>query len=136
MAGGGGGTVLRVEGAEVFVVDGHTDGPYFVVVVGDRATCTCKAAPGKWHIRDVMSMRADPLERLKALARERALQDDGEAALVRSARERGASWHRIAVALGRTSEGVRKRYGAALSENALRHQQAGGLWGEQEGRGL
>ena len=53
----------------------------------------------------------DPIEALNAIAELRRELDRVEAVTVRSARNRGASWQLIAMALGVTKQAVHKRYG-------------------------
>lgn len=53
----------------------------------------------------------DPIEALNAIAELRKELDRVESATVRSARNRGASWQLIAIALGVTKQAVHKKYG-------------------------
>jgi hypothetical protein len=53
----------------------------------------------------------DPIEALNAIAVLRQELDRHEAATVRKARNLGASWQLIALALGVTRQAVHKRYG-------------------------
>jgi hypothetical protein len=104
--------IQRLHGAQVYVAQsrsrpGHM---HLVTIAGENATCTCEATGTCRHIRDTMQAATDPLDELAALAADRDRQDAREPVLVAQAREAGRSWHMIAVALGRTSEGVRKRY--------------------------
>lgn len=53
----------------------------------------------------------DPIEALNAIAELRSELDRREAAAVRKARNRGASWQLIALALRVTKQAVHKKYG-------------------------
>jgi DNA invertase Pin-like site-specific DNA recombinase len=53
----------------------------------------------------------DPIEALNAIAKLRTELDRVEAVTVRSARNRGASWQLIALALGVSKQAVHKKYG-------------------------
>lgn len=53
----------------------------------------------------------DPLRGLRAMAGIRSEVERREAALVRRARNGGASWARIAAALGVSKQAVHKKYG-------------------------
>jgi DNA invertase Pin-like site-specific DNA recombinase len=53
----------------------------------------------------------DPIEALNAIAELHKELDRVEAVTVRSARNRGASWQLIALALGVTRQAVHKKYG-------------------------
>jgi DNA invertase Pin-like site-specific DNA recombinase len=53
----------------------------------------------------------DPIAALNAIAELRTELDRHEAATVRKARNLGASWQLIAMALGVTRQAVHKRYG-------------------------
>lgn len=53
----------------------------------------------------------DPIEALNAIAELRTELDRVESVTVRSARNRGASWQLIALALGVTKQAVHKKYG-------------------------
>lgn len=103
------GTITRLHGAEAFVVPSRSGGdPHLITVHNDSASCTCPATGTCWAIRRVMGR--DGFAQLAGVAAEREALAGREAELVGMLRTAGVSWHRIAVALGRTSEGVRKRY--------------------------
>jgi len=53
----------------------------------------------------------DPIEALNSIAELRKELDRVEAGTVRAARNRGASWQLIALALGVTKQAVHKKYG-------------------------
>jgi DNA invertase Pin-like site-specific DNA recombinase len=53
----------------------------------------------------------DPIEALNAIAELHRELDRVEAVTVRSARNRGASWQLIALALGVSKQAVHKKYG-------------------------
>lgn len=55
----------------------------------------------------------DPIEALNAIAGLRKELDRVESVTVRSARNSGASWQLIALALGVTKQAVHKKYGRA-----------------------
>lgn len=108
--------ITRLDGAETFYAPSRTDGDgHLITVHQGHASCTCPAKNGTcWAVRELMSdayTAADGLPVLRTVARDRTILATREAAAVAIARQAGASWHTIAVALGRTSEGVRKRYG-------------------------
>jgi len=55
----------------------------------------------------------DPIVALRAIARLQSELDRAEAAAVRKARVRGASWQLIALCLGVSRQAVHKKYGRA-----------------------
>lgn len=63
------------------------------------------------HTLAVNAGSDDPIEALNAIALLRRELDRVEATTVRSARNRGASWQLIALALGVSKQAVHKKYG-------------------------
>ncbi len=106
--------VSRVDGAEVFHVEGDRGVAYLVTLADGAATCTCPATGPCKHIRRVVGssghVGVDALEVLAAVARDRSLLEQRERTAVASARDQRVPWPKIAVALGMTSEGCRRRH--------------------------
>jgi len=114
-------SVQRLDGAETFYAPSRTNGAgHLITIHNGHASCTCPAKPATcWAVRELMArvgevgVGPDALIVLGDVARDRAILAVREATAVASARSDGVSWHRIAVALGRTTEGVRRRYRSA-----------------------
>lgn len=113
-------TITRLTGAETYAVASRTDGaPHLVVVHEGAASCSCQSTGPCWAVREVMAGResnsTNLLEQLDGLGREKrhlAILERDLVERARTAAPTPISWHRIALALGRTTEGVRRKYRA------------------------
>jgi hypothetical protein len=105
-------TVTRLDGAETYYALSRTDGDGHLITIHNGAvSCTCPARNGTcWAAGELVDTLADPVRRLRAIGRELGLMVARERDAVVDARRDDISWHRIAVALGRTTEGVRRKY--------------------------
>lgn len=116
-------TVTRLDSAETYYApsrSGNGDG-HLITSLDGAVSCSCPAPNGTcWAVRELIDdrRRSDDLVALTALAavrRDQQILKNREAEAVASARANEVSWHRIAVALGRTTEGVRRKYRDATS---------------------